>query len=390
MLNLPTLLLVQVCFTLLTALLLAGVALTKDALREQQLWAVGYLVGCLGLAIGFVESFRVWVHGALSYGVMAFGLALVWRGVCDFCGGSLSNRAIGSISVVAVLLPGYFALVEPSLRSRLLVTGIYFGVLNLACAWTLWSRLRDDARAVMWASLLGFVGLGGALIVRGLYIALPHTQGQDLEQTDLVQSISMLVISIAQVSVGFGLIVMVAHRYAYKLNQLTLLAPLTGAYNRSAIERLVTRNLNRARQSGRSICVAMVDADHFKAINDEHGHPVGDVVLRHLVTLMLAQLRPTDLVVRYGGEEFLLVMEGVNLSVGLQVAERVRENVEIARVEVGALTLNYRISIGLSCSDTHGFDLKKLVDCADRALYRAKQSGRNRVCESLTSDESLL
>ena len=113
-------------------------------------------------------------------------------------------------------------------------------------------------------------------------------------------------------------------------------------------------------------------------------------MLRHLVTLMLAQLRPTDLVVRYGGEEFLLVMEGVNLSVGLQVAERVRENVEFARVEVGALTLNYRISIGLSCSDTHGFDLKKLVDCADRALYRAKQSGRNRVCESLTSDESLL
>ena len=390
MLNLPTLLLVQVCFTFLTALLLASVGLTKDALREQQLWAVGNLVVCLGLAIGFVESFPVWVHGALSYGVMAFGLALVWRGVCDFCGDRLSTRAIVLISVAAILLPGYFSLVEPSLRNRLLVTGIYFGVLNLACAWTLWARLRDDARTVMWASLLGFFGLGVTLIVRGVYIALPHTEGQELAQTDLVQSISMLVISITQVSICFGLIVMVAHRYAYKLNQLSLLDPLTGAYNRSAIERLAIRNLNRARQSGRSVCVAMVDADHFKAINDEHGHPVGDVVLRHLVTLMLAQLRPTDLVVRYGGEEFLLVMDGVNLSGGHQVAERVRENVEIARVEVGAITLNYCVSIGLSCSDTHGFDLKKLVDCADRALYRAKQSGRNRVCESLVSDENPL
>jgi diguanylate cyclase (GGDEF)-like protein len=380
MLHLPTLLLVQVCFTVLITLLLSSVALTGDALREQRLWAVGNVVTCLGLAVGAAETLPLWVHGALSYGVMACGLALVWRGVCIFCGHSLSTRAVVLISLAATLLPGYFAVVEPSLRDRLVVTGVFFGILNLACAWTLWTRLQDEARKVMWASLLGFVGLGMAMFARGIYVTLPrHTVG-DVSQTDLVQSVTLMVIPIAQVSVGFGLIVMVAHRYAKKLNRLSLLDPLTGAYNRTAMERLATRTLNRARQAGRSLCVAMVDADHFKAINDQHGHPAGDVVLQHLVATLVAQLRPGDLVVRYGGEEFLLVLDGINLPGASQVAERLRANVESALVEAGSARLNYRISIGISCSDTQGFDLKKLVDSADKALYQAKQQGRNRVC----------
>jgi len=380
MLNLPTLLLVQVCFTVLTTVLLTSVALSGDALGEQRLWAVGNMVTCLGLAVGAAENLPLWVHGAVSYGLMACGLALVWRGVCAFCGHSLSIRTIVLISVAATLLPGYFAVIEPSLRARLVVTGIYFGLLNLACAWTLWTRLHDDARKVMWTSLLGFVGLGVAMVARGIYITLPRHALEDVSRTDLVQSVTMLVMPIGQVSIAFGLMVMVAHRYSHKLNRLSMLDSLTGAYNRTALERLGVRTLNRARQSGRSLCVAMVDADHFKAINDQYGHPAGDVVLQHMVATLVAQLRPGDLVVRYGGEEFLLVLDGLNLAGASQVSERLRENVEAARVEVESATLNYRISIGISCTDTHGFDLKKLVDSADSALYRAKQQGRNRVC----------
>jgi diguanylate cyclase (GGDEF)-like protein len=380
MLNLPTLLLVQICFTLLMTLLLTGVALTGDALEEQRLWAVGNVIVCVGLAVGAAESLPLWMHGALSYGLMACGLALVWRGVCTFTGHSLSTRTILLVSVAATLLPGYFAVVDPSLRSRLLVTGVFFGLLNLACAWTLWTKLQDEARKVMWASLLGFLGLGCALIVRGLYIAVPQHDLADVAQTDLVQSVTLLVIPVAQVSIGFGLIVMVAHRYAHKLNRLSTLDPLTGAYNRTAMERLAMRMLNRARQAGRSVCIAMVDADHFKAINDNYGHPAGDKVLQHLVGLLVAQVRPGDLVIRFGGEEFLLVLDGLNLSGAGPVTERLRELVEMAEVDVEGVKVTYQISIGVSCTDTQGFELKKLVDSADTALYQAKQQGRNRVC----------
>jgi diguanylate cyclase (GGDEF)-like protein len=380
MLSLPTLLLVQICFTLLVTVLLTSVALTGDALREQRLWAVGNVVASLGLIIGFADSLPLWVHGALSYGLVASGLALIWRGVCAFCGHTLSNRAVLLITLAATLLPGYFALIEPSLRMRLLVTGVFFGVLNLACAWTLWTRLHDEARTVMWASLLGFAGLGAALIVRGIYMAIPPEAVEDIPQTNMVQSVTMLLIPIAQVSIGFGLIVMVAHRYAHKLNRLSMLDSLTGAFNRVGMERLAPRTLNRARQSGRNVCVAMVDADHFKAINDQYGHPAGDVVLQHLVSTLVVQLRPSDLVIRYGGEEFLLVLDGLNLPEANQVAERLRQTVAASRVEVASASLRYHISIGISCSDSSDFDLKKLIEAADSALYRAKQQGRNRVC----------
>jgi diguanylate cyclase (GGDEF)-like protein len=228
--------------------------------------------------------------------------------------------------------------------------------------------------------LLGFLGLGCALIVRGLYIAVPQHDLADVAQTDLVQSVTLLVIPVAQVSIGFGLIVMVAHRYAHKLNRLSTLDPLTGAYNRTAMERLAMRMLNRARQAGRSVCIAMVDADHFKAINDNYGHPAGDKVLQHLVGLLVAQVRPGDLVIRFGGEEFLLVLDGLNLSGAGPVTERLRELVEMAEVDVEGVKVTYQISIGVSCTDTQGFELKKLVDSADTALYQAKQQGRNRVC----------
>jgi diguanylate cyclase (GGDEF)-like protein len=341
---------------------------------------MGNVVSCLGLAIGATETLPLWAHGAASYGFMAAGLGLVLKGVQRFCGGDLSTRKIALITLVGTLLPAYFAVIEPSLRYRLVVTGLFFGVFNVYCALTLWTQLKDETRRVMWASLLGFLGLGLALIVRALYIVwFEPVHGAD-DQSDLVVSLTLLVIPIAQVSAGFGLMVMVAHKYAVKLNRLSMLDSLTGAYNRSALDRLALRTLNRAHQSRRSVCVAMVDADHFKNINDTYGHPVGDQVLQHLVGILSAQVRPGDLVVRYGGEEFLLVFDGLNLVGASHVAERLRETVERTSISVGSTLLHYRISIGISCTDTQGFDLHKLVAKADSALYQAKQQGRNRVC----------
>lgn len=379
MLSQPTLLLVQVCFTLLITLLLTSVAMSEDASSEQRLWAAGNVLPCLGLAIGATETLPVWIHGALSYGLMAAGLALVLKGLRRFCGSDLSNRYVGLITVAGTVLPGYFAVVEPSLNYRLVVTGLFFGVFNVYCALTLWLYLRDETRRVMWASLFGFLGLGIALLVRGGYVLLFAGAMDSASRSDLVISLTLLAIPIAQVCAGFGLMVMVAHRYAIKLNRISLLDSLTGAYNRSALDRLAVRLLNRARQSGRSVCVAMVDADHFKQINDTHGHPAGDQVLQHLVGILGAQLRPGDLIVRYGGEEFMLLLDGLNLQAASHVAERLRQTVETTPVALDETSLTYRVSIGISCSDTLGYDIKKLIESADSALYRAKDEGRNRV-----------
>jgi diguanylate cyclase (GGDEF)-like protein len=380
MLNYPTLLLVLVGFTTLTTVLLVAVALSSDALAEQRLWAVGNVANCLGFAIGTSTALPDVVHGGVSYGFMGLGLALVLRGLRRFCGRDLSWRWLAGISLLAFLLPAYFAQVHPDLTARLIVTGIYLGLLNLVCAITLLRGLRGSIRATMWISAGGFSVLGLALILRAAYLLVTPAGSNNAQTVETVMGVTILIVALAQVTIAFGLIMLVSHRYVEKLNRLTLIDGLTGALNRVGMERMGQRVLTRSRQSHRSVSVVMVDADYFKVINDTYGHPVGDQVLIHLASMLTAQVRPGDLVIRYGGEEFVLMLDGSSLETAVRVADRLRGLIEDSHVSTESGDIRYQVSIGVSCTDKTGYSLNQLLIDADAALYRAKQEGRNRVC----------
>jgi diguanylate cyclase (GGDEF)-like protein len=135
----------------------------------------------------------------------------------------------------------------------------------------------------------------------------------------------------------------------------------------------------RAQRGGRSLAVIMIDVDFFKVINDTYGHPVGDEVLRHLARLVRLELRPNDLLARFGGEEFVLVLDGVDRAAALKVAERLRARIEYEMVEMDNLSVRYTASMGVVCSDDHDYDLIRLISAGDAAMYEAKRAGRNRV-----------
>lgn len=379
MLNNSTLLLVQIGFTVLTTLLLIAAALSTDALAEQRLWALGNVVTCLGLAVGNMTELRAVVHGGVSYALLGLGLGLVLRGVRQFCDQTLSWHWLLGITVVSFLIPAYFATVQPNQTARLVVTGLLLGGLNLACAITLVRGLRGSVRAMMWIAVCGFAALGLALVLRSVYQLMAQAMDPNAVSDETLMSATILVAALAQVTIAFGLIMLVAHRYAEKLNHLTLLDPLTGTLNRLGMERMGQRVLVRSRQSMRSVAVALVDADHFKSINDKYGHPVGDQVLVHLANLMIAQVRPGDLVVRYGGEEFLLLLDDTGPQSAFRIADRLRELVTLAQVTTPAGNIRYQVSIGVSNTDKSGYSLAQLILDADAAMYEAKQKGRNRV-----------
>ncbi|OYT94004.1 MAG: GGDEF domain-containing protein [Burkholderiales bacterium PBB3] len=380
MLHYPTLLLVQVGITVLTTLLLIAASLSADALKEQRLWAIGNVVACLGMATGTLTTLPDIVHGGICYALIGLGLALVLRGLRLFCDQNLSWQWVGGLTLLAFILPAYFVLVQPSQALRLIVSCTYLGGINLLCALTLVRGLHGNIRKTMWPSVGGFAALGLSLVVRAAYLALEPAKPMDAQAVEAYMGVTMLVASLAQVAIAFGLIMLVSHRYAEKINRLTLLDGLTGALNRVGLERMGQRVLLRARQGQRSVALAMIDADHFKKINDTYGHPAGDQVLVHLATLLAAQVRPGDLVVRFGGEEFVLVLDGSNEETACRVADRLRGLVEEAHVITGSADIRYQISIGLSSSGKSGYTLQKLIADADAALYRAKQEGRNRVC----------
>ncbi|MBL4613251.1 MAG: diguanylate cyclase [Magnetovibrio sp.] len=161
---------------------------------------------------------------------------------------------------------------------------------------------------------------------------------------------------------------------------LTKMDPLTGVRNRHEMMVELDAERERARRSDLVCTIAMVDLDHFKAVNDTYGHVVGDNVLRHISALFGEQLRPYDMVYRYGGEEFLLCLPNTDLDSALLVLERLRAKIEDSRVPYGedGETVRITASFGVAQIDTIEH-IVKTIENADMALYDVKQGGRNMV-----------
>ena len=155
---------------------------------------------------------------------------------------------------------------------------------------------------------------------------------------------------------------------------------LTGLWNRTATIQILDREMARASRGEASIAVIMADLDHFKNVNDTHGHLAGDSVLREAARRMSSMLRKYDSIGRYGGEEFLIVLPGCHFTCSLTVAERLREAVSGQPYSIGEGSYQATCSFGLAWSDgSEAADADRMLRDADAALYTAKRSGRNRV-----------
>lgn len=154
--------------------------------------------------------------------------------------------------------------------------------------------------------------------------------------------------------------------------------PLTQVWNRRAFMDVASKELSRARRSQRSAGLLMIDLDHFKSVNDTHGHPAGDAVLAEAARRIQTVLRDGDQLARFGGEEFVVLLAECNARGAWVAAERVRREVSRAAVQHGAASIPISASIGAAAAPAGSEALGMLIDRADRALYEAKRAGRNR------------
>jgi len=171
-----------------------------------------------------------------------------------------------------------------------------------------------------------------------------------------------------------------------QLRRSSLFDTLTGINNRLFFEQRIDEELLRSIRTGDSLSCLFIDIDWFKKVNDDYGHQVGDMALRHVATELRKQLRSNDILARYGGEEFVALLPTASEQKGIEVAERMRVAVEGSDIELmDGQILNVTVSIGVSTCvvDKAGslspIDRTVLIGVADKALYKAKDSGRNRV-----------
>ncbi len=186
----------------------------------------------------------------------------------------------------------------------------------------------------------------------------------------------------------FGLVLLVIgiHRWIKQdnerhatLQKFAAYDALTGLFMRRPYQEKVQSEFDRYQRSKSQFAVLMVDIDHFKAINDQHGHAAGDLVLKQLAAELQHSIRKTDSVARWGGEEFIFLLLDVDKGICFQLAENLREKVESLSTSIGDKTIRFTISIGATLSHKEDESCDHIINRADKLLYRAKRKGRNRV-----------
>lgn len=271
----------------------------------------------------------------------------------------------------------YFFFIHFNTSARIIILSTLLIVSTAYIAgqyWTLWrSHYQSD-------HLFAVVALTLSVLVHGARIIGNVSGGQfDLFDT-LTESpllhICMFWTQFIQLFVLFALV------NACHLKNLRFLAnhdPLTNTLNRRSFMNIAERIFMRLKIKNQPLALLMIDVDWFKSINDTHGHPVGDEVLRSLASTLKQELRPGDLIGRYGGEEFCVLLEDTPEDTALDVAERVRKAVEERSIVVGAVEVNMSISVGLSILDDDMTNFSDMLRHSDKALYKAKENGRNTV-----------
>ena len=270
---------------------------------------------------------------------------------------------------------------SPSFKARTVMITAMVGFLTLRAA----SELMRGERAAtlrpsqpFTAACLGVFGLANLVRSAGLLFFIAESR-PSLLHNSLFDGLFFLTATAANVSATVGLIWMEIQRLQLQLVKAATHDHLTGALNRAALREAYEREASRSRRSGQPFAVAVFDLDGFKDINDRHGHPGGDGILCAVVEALRGTIRKHDLLGRFGGDEFALIMPDADAEAALAISERARLAVEGATFTCGTAVERVTISAGLAIHGPHGTDWESLLSAADRALYEAKSGGRNRV-----------
>ena len=289
-----------------------------------------------------------------------------------------------------------------NMRLDALMLGVWVGLLHFPLWVSVALVISATLHPVIFHGNRGFVESAGLLAVGAAFAALV-TGGQ----VDL--STSLLVTGLSLAYLGYYLVILTRDAYRSastavqlrrelresqrslsarleeierlqaELREQALRDPLTGLYNRRHLDAQLPELLAQAARQAEPLSVLILDLDHFKQVNDLHGHQAGDEVLRHAARQITRHTRASDLVCRYGGEEFVVVLPGVAPAQAAERAEALRAALEVAPARFGALALPLTASFGVAGLTNEADNSDRLIGAADRALYEAKAQGRNRV-----------
>lgn len=343
------------------------------SIRGLSLWAAAhawvFLSAVLFAGRGFLPDFVsiVVANLALLSGVISYH-----AGLEQFFGRRLAWARWIAILVLLAPLLYWYALVEPNYNARLILVCLVWACIFLSMAWTIWRQGPENFSTRFTAVVLLIHAT--VLLLRFFSAWMPLAEEGLLTPTR-VQSLYVGSNAVMLLALGMGLILMAGDRLREEFEHMASHDALTNVLTRRVFLGACEQELARCRRHGRSMALLLLDVDHFKTINDTHGHQMGDRVLVDLVERIASLLRRPDQLARFGGEEFVLLLPETSQEEAVTVAERILAKVAAPQEGLPPIT----VSIGVATNRPDEEQIDALLARADKALYKAKDEGRNRI-----------
>lgn len=347
----------------------------KEGLAQWTLSLVAHAVGyALFAGRGNLPD---WHTIVAANALVALSFSLAMAALCAFRGRAVPHGVHLAMAALGALLAGAFL---EDYATRVVATSLFFAACQAGLAALAWRRM-DDVNDATHHLIVGTFLIGAATF---LGRAVPAAIAPDAMDDFFTASVFQITVRLLAYAVVFtssiAFLLMHKERADHLLQQLASLDPLTHAFNRRTFVDLARKQLSRARRLDAPLSLVLLDVDHFKQVNDTHGHLVGDRVLQRFAEVVRGELRNEDVLVRYGGEEFCLLLPDVAGTGAVALAGRVRKAVAREPFAIDGLEIPVTLSAGVAARIDEGPEgLDALLARADEALYVAKSRGRNRV-----------
>ena len=368
--------------SLVSAALLGSVSIVFAAMRGSSRviggWGVVMLLlaaGMLGLALrGLIPD---WVSIAAANTTIVAALVVALRSLRRFLGSTprdlLGWGLTGALFAYLLL----FSVTWPSNVARTVAISTAIAIMAVRAALLLRHLAPAACRLSCRFTEIVFWAAAAMTAARGVSILL--VPSDDVMAPGSLNAATFLFYAAFIIVATLGVMWMEIESLQGDLVRSAHYDSLTGIYNRGTFLEECARELSRCARGGPAFSLAVFDLDHFKLVNDRHGHPVGDRVLKSFAEVLRASIRKHDTVGRYGGEEFALLMPNTGKDTAARVAERVRREVEARGVMAEGRRIEVTVSDGIASYGADGEDWDTLLSAADSALYAAKDAGRNRI-----------
>lgn len=388
MLDTRTMIVMLIFSTLVSSLLMWLTQRRQQVGQGILVWALSYVAFSLAFLLMAIRSNTPALWSILAPNLLIFvSIGLMIEAVRRALELPVRVRQ-QTILLVGTVMTAFTAVTVAgvSYQQRVNAISILLLPMGLYAAWILLRGSERDERA---RRFLGVIFLVIALLmllrlltgISGIHVS------QGLHEVSWVHSAFYLTVFVIFYAMGIGFMLMARERLLQDLARRATTDALTGTYNRYAFEPIAETALAQIDRRHLPVSLLMIDLDHFKAINDRHGHLIGDDVLRTVATLIRRELRAGDVLARYGGEELSLLLPDTDAAAARQIGERLRFLVETTVLPGRREPVRLTASFGLATAQ-QSVSLSALIHAADLALYQAKANGRNQLCERPVTVES--